>query len=400
LITGAPMERVIIHMDMDAFYAAVEQRDHPELRGRPVIVGGTSNRGVVSTASYEARKFGVHSAMPRFQAEQKCPHGVFLPVRMARYKAVSRQVMEVLDAFSPQVEQVSIDEAYLDLTGTERYEGSPNRAAQELKRRILELTALTCSVGIAPNRFLAKIASDMDKPDGLTHIRPEDVESILRHLPIRKVPGIGPKGGARLEALGVRYLSDIRRIPQKVLQVRFGNRSRRLLELAKGQDETPVAPPGQAKSISSEETLPRDTADRQVLENELLIQAERVGERVRAKGLQGWTVTLKMRRSDYVWITRSITLKTPTSSTRTLYEHGVELLKKVLNGSACYRLVGIGISGLVPKRHLPEQMPLFSAETTMEKGSWEAAEQAMDTIRKRFGRQAITRARFVEKKDP
>ena len=394
------MDRVILHVDMDAFYAAVEQRDHPELRGRPVIVGGTTNRGVVSTASYEARRFGVRSAMPRFQAEQKCPHGVFLPVRMARYREISHRIMEVLDAFSPQVEQVSIDEAYLDLTGTERCEGSPEKTAQELKRRILEATALTCSVGIAPNRFLAKIASDMDKPDGLTPVLPEDVESLIRRLPIRKVPGIGPRAGQRLEALGVRYLADIRRIPRGILQAHFGKRCGRLMDLAKGRDDTPVASPGQAKSISSEETLPRDTADRRVLEKELLIQAEKVGERIREKGLQGWTVTLKLRRSDYAWISRSITLKTPTSSTRTLYEHGAGLLNKVLNGSERYRLIGIVLSSLVPKRTNPEQMPLFSTGIAEEKGPWEAAEQAMDTIRQRFGRQAITRASLVEKKDP
>lgn len=223
---------------------------------------------------------------------------------------------------------------------------------------------------------------------------------MIRRLPIRKVPGIGPHAEASLEALGIQYLADIRRIPPGTLQARFGNRSRRLLDLANGLDETPVAPSGQAKSISSEETLPRDTADCEILEKELFIQAERVGERVRAKGLQGWTVTLKVRRSDYAWITRSVTLKAPTSSTRTLYEHGIELLSKVLNGSARFRLVGIGISNLVPKRNLPEQMPLFSEETSVEKGSWEAAEQAIDTIRQRFGRQAIKRARFVEKKDP
>lgn len=394
------MDRVILHVDMDAFYAAVEQRDRPGLRGRPVIVGGSSDRGVVSTASYEARRFGVHSAMPRFQAEQKCPHAVFLPVRMERYREASRQVMEVLDAFSPLVEQVSIDEAYLDLTGTERHAGSAEVAARKLKRRILQATALTCSVGIAPNRFLAKIASDMEKPDGLTLIRAEDVALMIRRLPVCRVPGIGPKAAVRLESLGVRFLADIRHIPRDVLQAQFGRRSRRMMDLANGMDETPVASPGQAKSISSEETLPRNTGERQALEKELLIQAERVGERVRSKGLQGWTVTLKLRRSDYTWITRSTTLKAPTSSTRTLYEHGTRLLKRALNRSGRYRLIGIGLSGLVPKRAAPEQMPLFNAGTMEERGSWEAAEEAMDTIRKRFGQQAITRGSLVAKKDP
>ena len=196
------MNRVILHMDMDAFYAAVEQLDRPELRGRPVIVGGTSRRGVVSTASYEARQYGVGSAMPAFEAKRRLPHGVFLPVRMDRYREVSGEVMEVLQGFTPRVEQVSIDEAYLDLSGTERLYGPPEAVARAVKREILVRTRLTCSVGIAPNRFLAKIASDMDKPDGLTLIQPEDVDRFLSRLPIRKAPGIGAKTAERLEGLG------------------------------------------------------------------------------------------------------------------------------------------------------------------------------------------------------
>lgn len=234
------MSRVIMHVDMDAFYASVEQLDRPELRGRPVIVGGTSRRGVVSTASYEARKYGVHSAMPLFEAERRCPHGVFLPVRMVRYKEMSRLVVEVLRDVSPLVEPVSIDEAYVDLTGLERLSGPPVEVGRRIKSQILERTRLTCSVGIAPNRFLAKIASDMDKPDGLIVVAPGEVEKVIRRLPIRAVPGIGEKTAERLEGLGVAVLADVLSVASETLHGRVGSLAERLRELAHGVDPTPV----------------------------------------------------------------------------------------------------------------------------------------------------------------
>ncbi len=382
------MERVILHMDMDAFYAAVEQLDRPELSGKPVIVGGSTRRGVVSTASYEARAFGVRSAMPVFQAERLCPHGVFLPVRMERYKEISRKVMSVLEAFSPAVEQVSIDEAYVDLTGSGRLNGPREEAGKEIKRRIRERTSLTGSVGIAPNRFLAKVASDMDKPDGLTVIRPEEVSSVLRDLALRKVPGVGAKTAAALESEGLRTLGDV-----LGLQGRAGALGGRLLELARGIDETPVGQWAGAKSISSEETLPEDTGDPERLKAELLAQSELVGARARMKGLKGATVTLKLRRADFKLLTRSVSLAEPTSSTYVIYREGMRLLERELSGRRRYRLIGIGLSNLTRNRIEFVQLSLFENRDASE--TWDALERAVDEIRDRFGKGAITRARFL-----
>jgi DNA polymerase-4 len=392
------LNRVIMHVDMDAFYAAVEQLDRPELRGRPVIVGGTSRRGVVSTASYEARKHGVRSAMPLFEAERRCPHGVFLPVRMGRYKEMSRRVMGVLREVSPLVEPVSIDEAYVDLTGLERLSGPPGEVGSGIKSRILERTRLTCSVGIGPNRFLAKISSDMDKPDGLTVIAPGDVARVIRLLSIRAVPGVGEKTAERLEGLGVAVLADVLSVPSEILRKRVGSMAERLRELARGVDPTPVVPEHDAKSISSETTLSEDTSDRAVLEQALLLQAETVGERARRAGLAGGTVTLKLRRADYARITRSVTLKAATASTRVIYGEGRDLLARAA-ASGPFRLIGVGLSNLRPVQESGVQLPLFGRRARVEGRTWNDAERAMDEIRSRFGREAITRARFVKPRE-
>ncbi len=393
------MNRILMHVDMDAFYAAVEQLDRPELRGCPVVVGGTSRRGVVSTASYEARAFGVHSAMPLFEAERRCPHGVFLPVRMSRYKEISRRAMEALGRLSPLVEPVSIDEAYVDLTGMERLRGSPAAVGRETKDRIRRATRLTCSVGIAPNRFLAKIASDMNKPDGLTVIAPEDVEGMIRRLSIRRVPGIGAKTAERLESLGIAVLADVLRVPSGVLRSRIGRLTDRLQELARGEDPTPVVPDHEAKSISSETTLPEDMADPKELEKSLLFQAEIVGERARRARVEGGTVTLKLRRADFARITRSVTLKASTSSTRTIYRESRGLLDRAASGSEPFRLIGVGLSNLRSVQQHPMQLSLFDSQDAATDRIWVAAERAMDEIRSRFGQEAITRARFVKPRD-
>ncbi len=392
------MIRVILHVDMDAFYAAVEQLDRPELRGRPVIVGGTSRRGVVSTASYEARKYGIRSAMPLFEAERRCPHGVFLPVRMGRYKELSGRVMELLREVSPLVEPVSIDEAYVDLTGLERLSGPPAEVGRRIKAQIVERTRLSCSVGIAPNRFLAKIASDMDKPDGLTVVAPDDVGEVIRHLPVRAVPGIGQKTAERLEGLGVAVLADVLRVPSEILHNRVGSLAERLKELAHGVDPTPVVPDHDAKSISSETTLSEDTSDPAVLEQALLLQAETVGERARGAGVAGWTVTLKLRRADFARIARSVTLKAPTGSTRVIYGESRVLLARAA-ASGPFRLIGVGLSNLRSLREGGVQLPLFGRRDELEDQAWNAAERAMDEIRSRFGRESITRARFVKPRE-
>ncbi len=383
------MGRVILHIDMDAFYASVEQMDNPLLKGQPVIVGGTTNRGVVSAASYEARKYGVHSAMPIFQARRKCPRGVFLPVRMGRYKEVSRRVMQVLEGFSPLVEQISIDEAYMDATGGERLFGTPADLGREVKQRIGRTTSLTCSIGIAPNKFLAKVASDMDKPDGLTIIRPDQVQEFIARLPIEKVPGVGEKMAKGLRKCGVRFLGDVTRVSENLLTRESGKFGARLLSLARDLDGPPVVPFNEAKSVSSEQTLGEDTSDREILKKHLLMESERVGKRLRAKALKGSTVTLKLKRADFTLVTRSVTLEKPTGSTETIYRRGLELLEDLEpHGKA--RLIGIGVSKLTTRDGSPVQMDLFNGGSEPE-GAWEEVERAMDTIKERFGGKAITR---------
>jgi len=389
------MNRVIFHVDMDAFYASVEQVDDPSLKGKPVIVGGSSNRGVVSAASYEARKFGVRSAMPIFQAKQKCPNGIYLPVRMARYQEVSKRVMAILTEFSPLVEQVSVDEAYMDISGIDRVLGSPRKMGLQIKKSIRETTSLTCSIGIAPNKFLAKIASDLKKPDGLTHIKPKEVLSFIATLPIGKVPGVGEKTIYKLEEIGVHMLGDVQNTKESLLLERTGKFGRRLLDLSRGIDETPIVPYSEPKSISSEETIAKDTDDMDVLKKVLLMQSELVGRRARAKGLMGTTVTLKLKRADFKQMTRSVTIEEPTNSSNEIYEQTVKLLERVK--STKFRLVGVGLSNLVSGEDSKEQLNLFQGVDPAKK-PWQEAEKAMDTIKERFGGDAIKRGGLL--KDP
>ena len=286
---------MILHIDMDAFYASVEQLDDPRLKNKSVIVGGTSNRGVVSAASYEARKFGIHSAMPIYQAKQKCPHGIFVSPRMERYKEVSQKVMALLREFSPLVEPVSIDEAYLDITGCRRLFGEAPEIAREIKRKIKETVHLTCSVGVAPNKFLAKIASDLDKPDGLTLILPHQVPAFIDALSVKKIPGVGKKVFHQLELMGIRTLGDVRRLPEKALIMHLGKFGRRLRALSCGNDDSPVIPHAPHKSISSERTLPADTRDIKLLKRYLLSQSAEVARQLRLAGMRARTITIKLK---------------------------------------------------------------------------------------------------------
>ena len=293
-----PATRMILHIDMDAFYASVEQLDNPWLRGKCVMVGGTSNRGVVMASSYEARKFGVRSAMPIFQAKQRCPDGIFIPPRMKRYKEVSKKVMAILGNFSPQVQVVSIDEAYLDVSGGQRLHGDPAKAALKIKQEIKKTLQLTCSVGVAPGKFLAKVASDMNKPDGLTIIRPQDVHSFIETLPIQKVPGVGEKSFRQLESMGIKTLGDIQKLPEQMLLNRLGKSGHRLLELSSGVDCSVVTPHAPHKSVSTECTLGEDTRDKVLLNKYLLKQAEEVAKQLRKADVKARTITpeVKTRR--------------------------------------------------------------------------------------------------------
>lgn len=393
-IGSETVERIVLHIDMDAFYASVEQLDHPELRGKPVIVGGGSNRGVVSAASYEARKFGVRSAMPIFQAKKKCPQGIFVPVRMVRYKEMSHRVMDTLERYSPIVEQVSIDEAYLDMTGLQRLQGSPEQVARRIKEEIRRVTSLTCSVGIAPNKFLAKVASEANKPDGLTIIPGDEALKVAQSLPVGKVPGVGKKTVERLAKMKVITLGDLLTVPETVLLKVVGRFAYTLREFAKGRDESPVVAHTDAKSVSSEETFEENTNDFEVLRKELLLQAEEVGQRLRRNELKGSTVTLKLRRADFVRITRSISFSEPTDSTKTLYEWALKLLGAV-DLSEKFRLIGVAVSGFTANKSGSTQLNLFGGERRRE-GSWREVEKAMDSITDKFGHNAIKRGSLIE----
>ena len=338
---------MILHIDMDAFYASVEQLDDPRLRNKCVIVGGTSNRGVVSAASYAARQFGVRSAMPIYQAKQKCPHGIFVPPRMDRYQAVSKKIMAVLRDFSPLVEPVSIDEAYVDITGCQRLFGEPQEIAWEIKRKIMETVNLTCSAGVAPNKFLAKIASDMQKPDGLTLIAPEQVGAFVDLLPINKVPGVGNKMQHQMELLGIRTLGDIQRLPQETLLRHLGKFGLRLRALSAGIDDSPVTPHAPHKSISSERTLAADTRDRELLKRCLLSQSADVARQLRLAGVRAKTITLKIKDADFKTVTRQTTMAIPAQSSKIIYEHAARLLDAYKIAKKI-RLIGVGTSGFSP----------------------------------------------------
>ena len=380
---------MILHIDMDAFYASVEQLDNSELKGKCIIVGGTSKRGVVSAASYEARKFGVHSAMPMYRAKQKCPHGIFLFPRIDRYKEVSKKIMSILNDFSPLVEPVSIDEAYVDITGCKTIFGETEEIGIKIKKKIKESINLTCSIGIAPNKFLAKIASDMNKPDGLFVIMPDKVQHFIESLPIQKVPGVGKTSFKHLEQIGIQTLRDVKKYPEKMLMKRLGKFGQRLIELSKGIDNSSVEPYAKRKSISREETLREDTREKKLLSKYLLRQAEKVGRDLRRLGVKGRSITLKIKRSDFKQVTRRTTIDIPTQSSKVIYIEAKKLLDayKILKK---IRLIGLGVSGLVSD-DLPIQMDLFS-NNKKKNTSWEKVDRAVDTITKKYGKDVITRA--------
>ena len=347
-------ERAILHVDMDAFYASVEERDNPGLAGKAVIVGGTSGRGVVAAANYEARRFGVHSAMPMGEALRRCPHAISVPPRMRRYQEVSRQVFAIFRAITPLVEGLSLDEAYLDVTDCESTFGSAGAIAALVKQRIREGTRLTASVGLASNKLLAKIASELSKPDGFVEIAPAEVLSVLGPLPISRLAGIGRKTGARLEAHGIHTLGELREAPDGVLWPIFGRFAQRVRERASGIDNRPVIADSEDRSISAEETFAEDIRDHRRLYAELAQLADRTGERLRAKRLMAAQVAVKIRRRDFTTYTRQRTFAPPTADTRLILRIARELLAFWLDSQprAAVRLLGVGVSQLSPANQL------------------------------------------------
>ena len=386
---------MILHVDMDAFYASVEELDNPQLKGRCVIVGGQSKRSVVSAANYAARGFGVHSAMPVFKARTICHDAVFLPPRMYRYKELSAKIMFILREFSPLVEPVSIDEAYVDITGCEKLFGGVREIASSIKKEIKERLDLNCSLGAAPNKFLAKIASDMDKPDGLTIIMPEDVDRFIESLPIHKVPGVGKNTNDKLKLMGVSTLGDVKKYPEEVLAKRFGTFGGRLAKLADGIDRSAVTPVSETKSVSAEETLPEDTEDKNLLEKYILKQSEKIGRELRKLGIRARTISVKIKHSDFKQVTRSATIKEPTQSSEVIIREAFELLENYRMPDKA-RLIGVGVSNFISGME-QVQTDIFERDDT-KSSDWRKLDKAIDTITDKFGTEIIKRASLKGRK--
>ena len=357
---GKLPHKTILHLDMDAFFASIEQRDRPELRNKPVIVGGSpERRGVVSTCSYEARKFGVHSAMPTRSALRLCPEAVLVRPNHRKYSAVSKEIRGIFYEITDLVEPVSIDEAYLDITSCKLDLNSGREIAQYLRRRIKEATGLTCSAGVATNKFLAKTASDYKKPDGLTVIEAEEADYFLNRLPIRKFHGIGSVTADRLESINVRTGADLKKLDMETLQLLFGKVGSFYYQIVRGIDDRKVEPSGDPKSISREITLLQDCSDARQLRILIRTLARKTARRAAAQGWCGFNITLKIKYDDFKTVTRTVTLEHPTASGEVIGAHAVELLKKTAAGVRPVRLAGVGLGALHPiGEALPEQPKL------------------------------------------
>lgn len=399
--------RCILHADMDAFYASIEQRDRPELRDRPIVVGGAGPRGVVAAASYEARRFGIYSAMSSVEAKSRCPDVIFVPGDMKRYAIESRRIFEIFRTFSPLVEGLSLDEAFLDLTGTERLLGNPRELGERLRRQVRETTQLAISVGIGPIKMVAKIASGSAKPDGLLEVRAEAVRGFLDPLPIRKIWGVGPVAGEKLEAFGYRTIGDLARANPDVLRRHLGDWGAQIGRLARGDDLREVEPHREAISISEENTFERDVSDRAVLEATILTHAEAIARRLRRQGFLARTIVLKWRIGrrtragprGYPVRTRQQTLTEPTDDGEIVARTARSLLHDALVEPV--RLLGVGVSGLVDEAGHFAQLSLFDA--IAEQGASAKAplrrrrlNRALDALADRFGDDVVRRASQAE----
>lgn len=393
---STPGQRRILHVDMDAFYASVEQRDAPELRGRPVIVGGTpEGRGVVAAASYEARRFGVHSAMPAARAARLCPEGVFLPSRMRYYVEVSASIREIFRRFTPVVEPLSLDEAFLDVTASERLFGDATDIATAIRDAIREELRLPASVGVATNKFLAKLACTLAKPDGLRVVTPEEVEDFLSPLPVSRLWGVGSAAQASLAAAGIHSVADLRDAPEGVIEELFGKVAPRLRELSRGFDERPVVPDGEARSLSHETTFAKDIADAGTLRAWVVELAQQVGLRARSAQLKGRTIRLKLRYANFRTVTRARSLERPVNDTDTLVATASALLARERERSAePLRLIGVGLAGFEAADAAPEaaQGDLFGAAPAAADSPLDSV---ADRISERFGAAAVRRARSL-----
>ncbi|GFE78121.1 DNA polymerase IV [Steroidobacter agaridevorans] len=388
------MTRSILHVDMDAFYASVEMRDNPELRGKPVIVGGLGGRGVVAAASYEVRKYGVHSAMPMREALKRCPHAVCVKPRFEQYKSVSNAVFEIFHRFTPLVQGLSLDEAFLDVTHSQAALGSAESIAKQIKQLILQQTQLTASVGVAPNKLVAKIASDLRKPDGLVVVPQEQVTAILDPLPIRRLHGLGNKTAPLLERIGIVTLRDLRLAPDATLRSVFGKYTSQMKARAAGEDDRPVIPDYDEKQISSETTFDKDIVDPSQLHAVLAQLADRTAARLRAQGWLSERVTVKIRRHDFKTYTRQCAVRPATQETKPLAAAAANLLNEWIKAQprTPVRLLGVGAGDLTAQ----PQLELFSAPESKKNKHLDAA---LDDIRAKFGNTAVSRASSLKSRD-
>jgi len=379
---------MILHVDMDAFYASVEQRDRPELAGQPVIVGGTpEGRGVVAAANYVAREFGVHSAMPAATACRLCPHAVFLRPRMSYYAEISAQIRDIFDQFTPLVEPLSLDEAFLDVTGSQQLHGGAIDIAKRIRQQIRDQLTLIASVGVAPNKFLAKIASDLDKPDGFVVVDPDHVPEFLDQLPVGRIWGVGRVTDKVFQQLGVRTIGQLRQLPADVMRHHFGSHGDHLLQLAHGIDHRRVVPEHEAKSISHESTFARNLHDIEVVRAWLMELSEQVACRLRRRSLKGRTVHLKVRFEDFQTVTRAHRLTSSTDRTQEIWEAVAAMVEQRLpRRELAVRLLGVGVSGLAHGAEV--QRSLFDEEDRQRQSRLDAV---ADSIRGKYGRDALQR---------
>lgn len=394
-------EKYILHVDMDAFFASIEQRDNPEYRNKPLIVGGKT-RGVVSTCSYEARKFGVRSAMPIFEAKRKCPQGIFITPRGKVYHEVSQQIYGILQNYSPLVEMASVDEAYLDITGLENLFGPPLDIAHALQEEIYTKTnGLTCSIGIAPVKFLAKIASDEKKPHGIFMISYEEMPVYLRDLSIAKIPGVGKRFLEELKKLGIKKCADVFCLEKTYWEQKFGKAGIMLYERASGIDDREVEPYTERKSESAETTLAENVTDKAILKKWLLVHAERVGTGLRKQNLKGRTINIKIKFADFKQITRQLTLDKQTNATDTIYQKACLLLDDIVLAKPV-RLIGLGVSGFEELIE-NQQLSLFSMLEEKEEPKERIEEKrnhldaALDELREKYGKSAVIRGKLFSK---
>jgi DNA polymerase-4 len=394
--------RAILHLDLDAFYASVEQLDDPGLRGKPVIVGGTSGRGVVCAASYEARRFGVRSAMPTVEARRRCPDGVFLPPRFDRYGELSRAVFAVYRRYTPLVEPLSLDEAFLDVTRSRALHGTPGEIARNVKDEVRASTGLTVSAGAADCKMAAKIASDLGKPDGLVVVPPGGTAEFLAPLPVSRLWGVGQVTGQALRALGITTIGELARFPEQVLVERFGQAGAHMRALARGDDPRPVVPDEEARSIGAEDTFEQDLRGEEALLPQLLDQCVRVARRLREAGVRGRVVTLKVKYADFTQVTRRSTLAAPTDDAAAIYRSIREDLRRA-EPERPVRLTGVTVSGFGDEAAPPAQLGLFGATPAEAPAAGrerrDALNAALDALADRYGEGAVRPATLAER-DP